>query len=226
MAEVKKQKLENYYKDLPQGFTENFCINAKKTSVGVLLNVVGGLIALAVIAVCYLAKFGLTVYEFYEEDPIMLLVAVLVLAVSAVVYLILHELTHGAAYKLLTKQKLRFGLTLTVAYCGLKEGYVNKKTSLIATLAPFVLHSVWMIIAIFFVPANIWAIVLIFLFSLHFGGCVGDLWVTFLLLFKYSGKAVLVNDDGPCQRFYTYNPEAAITQEAAPAEEAEGADGN
>ena len=197
-------KLANYYKELPQGFTESYCINAKKASVGILLNVVGGLIALAIIAVCYLAKFGLRYYAVYEENSTKLLLALLVCFVSIILYLIVHELTHGAAYKLLTKQKLRFGLTLTVAYCGLKEGYVNKKTSLIATLAPFVLHSIWMIIAICLAPADVWALMLILLFSLHFGGCIGDLWVTCVLLFKFSGRAVLVNDDGPCQRFYTF----------------------
>lgn len=202
-----EQKLANYYKELPQGFTESYCINAKKTSVGVLLNVVGGLIALVVIAVCYLAKFGLKFYNIYEENSVKLLIAMLVFFVSMIAYLVVHELTHGVAYKLLTKQKLTFGLTLTVAYCGLKEGYVNKKTSLIATLAPFVLHSIWMVVAICFVPADIWAIMLILLFSMHFGGCIGDLWVTCTLLFKYAGKSVLVSDDGPCQRFYTVTEE-------------------
>ena len=143
------------------------------------------------------------------ENGYSLLLAAVVLCVSLIAYLIVHELTHGLAYKLLTKQKLRFGLTLTVAYCGLKEGFVNKKVSLIATLAPFVLHSVWMIIAIIFVPVGVWALMLILLFALHFGGCIGDLWVTCILLFKYRKKQVLVNDDGPCQRFYEYSGEAA-----------------
>lgn len=199
-----EQKLANYYKELPQGFTESYCINAKKTSVGVILNVVALLIAVVIIAVCYLAKFGLKFYDIYEENPLKLLLVMLVFIVSMIAYLIVHELTHGAAYKLLTKQKLRFGLTLTVAYCGLKEGYVNKKTSLIATLAPFVLHSIWMIVAICLVPAGIWSLMLIVLFALHFGGCIGDLWVTCVLLFKYHGKQVFVSDDGPCQKFYTF----------------------
>ena len=198
------EKLANYYKELPQGFTESYCINAKKTSVGVLLNVVGFILAAAVIVICAWIKFGLKLD--FEKDWNSAF-ATLVLIVSLIAYLIVHELTHGAAYKLLTKQKLRFGLTLTVAYCGLKEGYVNKKTSLIATLAPFVLHSIWMIIAIILVPAGIWAVMLIMLFGLHFGGCVGDLWVTCILIFKYAGKPVLVCDDGPCQRFYSYSGE-------------------
>lgn len=204
-----KQKLENYYKELPQGFSESYCINAKKLSDGIILNLIGGLLSIAVIVVGYIAKFGLKFYHLYEYEgePLILLAALFVLLVSLIAYLIVHELTHGAAYKLLTNQKLRFGLTLTVAYCGLKEGFVNKKVSLIATLAPFVLHSIWMIIAIIFTPADVWALMLILLFALHFGGCVGDLWVTCILMFKYRKEQVLVCDDGPCQRFYSYQPE-------------------
>lgn len=199
-----EQKPTNYYKELPQGFAESYCINAKKTSVGVILNVAALFLALVVGVVCCLAKFG---FGFAFEFDYSLLLAGVVLLASYIAYLIVHELTHGAAYKLLTKQKLRFGLTLTVAFCGLKEGFVNKKVSLIATLAPFVLHSIWMIIAIIFVPVGVWALMLILLFALHFGGCIGDLWVTCILLFKYRKKKVLVNDDGPCQRFYEYSGE-------------------
>lgn len=200
-----EQELENYYKELPQGFTESYCINAKKLSVGIILNVIAGIIAVALIVALYLAKFGLNVHQLYAEEPTTLFIAALTFCASMIAYLVVHELTHGAAYKLLTKQKLRFGMTLTVAYCGLKEGYVNKGTSLIATLAPFVLHSIWMIVAICLLPAGVWVLVLITLFAFHFGGCIGDLWVTCILLFKYHGKQVLVSDDGPCQRFYTYS---------------------
>lgn len=214
MATAQKQKLANYYKDLPQGFTENYCIDAKKASVGIVLNILAGIIAVALIVGLYLAKFGLNIHQFYEEEPIMLLIAALVFCVSMIVYLIVHELTHGAAYKLLTKQKLRFGMTLTVAYCGLKEGYTNKKTSLIATLAPFVLHSIWMIILICVLPDNVWALVVIMLFAFHFGGCIGDLWVTCILLFRYCKKQVLISDDGPCQRFYLYSGEQQTEAEA------------
>ena len=220
---MEKQKLANYYKDLPQGFKEDYRIDAKKTSVGVVLNVIAGAIALALIVALYLAKYGLNSHQFYNEDPVILLIAAAVFCVSMILYLVVHELTHGAAYKLLTRQKLRFGMTLTVAYCGLKEGYVNKKTSLIATLAPFVLHSIWMIIAYCLLPDNVWALVIIMLFSLHFGGCIGDLWVTGILLFKYRKKQVLVSDDGPGQVFYAYSDEveeqAPVAEQTPQAEE-------
>ena len=37
---------------------------------------------------------------------------------------------------------------------------------------------------------------------MHVGGCVGDLWVTYYLLFKYRDKKMIVNDTGPKQTFY------------------------
>ncbi len=94
---------------------------------------------------------------------------------------------------------------MTVAYCGLREGYVNKKTALIATLAPFVLHSIWMIPAIFLIAEPLIALAFLVLFALHFGGCVGDLWSSCLLIFKYRKKQVLMSDSGPCQIYYIYN---------------------
>ncbi|MBR5044032.1 MAG: hypothetical protein IKX66_01680, partial [Clostridia bacterium] len=39
------------------------------------------------------------------------------------------------------------------------------------------------------------------LFAFHFGGCVGDLYDTVLLLFRLKGK-LLMRDTGPMQTFY------------------------
>lgn len=210
MATEHTQKLANYYKDLPNGFIEDYKIDAKKTSVGILLNVVAAVIGVVVAFVCWVLKYGLTFIKVADGEAMNWLLSLLLCLAGLVLYMILHELTHGAAYKLLTKQKLTFGLTLTVAYCGLKEGYVNKKTAIIAMLAPFVIHSIWMVVAICLIPQMVWSWWLILLFALHFGGCCGDLYGTLILLFRYRGKAVLLSDNGPCQRFYLYNPEITV----------------
>ena len=44
-------------------------------------------------------------------------------AILLILYIILHELTHGAAYKILTHEKLTFGITLTCAFCGVPERF-------------------------------------------------------------------------------------------------------
>lgn len=212
---MNKQKTANYYKELPEGYKEIYCIDAKKPSVGILLNVIGGVIALALIAGIYFAKFGV---RFDIDLDLKFSLTLLVCTVSIFAYVIVHELTHGLFYKLLTKQKLRFGITLTVAYCGLKEGYVNKKTCLLAVLAPLVIHSIWMVLLIILLPANAWVLSVIVLFGLHFGGCVGDIWVAFLLIFRFK-SSVLTCDDGPFQRFYDYLPSQSEQPEPQSTEE-------
>lgn len=200
-------KLANYYKDLPQGFKEDYRIDAKKPSVIVLLNVFMFLLLAIVGVATYLLRFGIRPLYEEEIDSAIIAIALVIIILGYFAYLVIHELTHGISYKLLTKQKLKFGLTLYVAYCGLREGYVNKKTALISVLAPFVVHSVWMLLAIFLISEPLISLAFLVLFALHFGGCVGDLWVALILIFRYRSKAVLMNDNGPCQVFYTYSDE-------------------
>ncbi|MCQ2122483.1 MAG: DUF3267 domain-containing protein, partial [Fibrobacter sp.] len=68
--------------------------------------------------------------------------AVFALAAVMLVYIVLHELVHGAVYKLLTGQKLTFGFKASVAYCGVPDIYVYRRTALAALLAPFVVFDI------------------------------------------------------------------------------------
>ena len=131
----------------------------------------------------------------------------LVFAITMVilfVYIVLHELVHGIAYKALTKEKLTFGLSWSCAFCGVPSLYIYKKAALIALLAPFITFTV------IFLPISIWLyfvnpiyfLAALFVLGMHIGGCSGDLYVTFLLIIKYKEKNVLVNDTGPAQSFY------------------------
>lgn len=210
---MENERLNNYYKELPPHYREDTCIDATKGRVGAYLNLIALLLEFAVGAAVYYTKYGFGPINNEEIDLLYQVIAVWIFVLGLCVYTVLHELTHGLCYKLLTKQKLKFGITLTVAYCGLKEGYVNKKTALISVLAPFVVHSVWMIIAIILITEPIIAIAVIMLFALHFGGCIGDLWVTAILVFKYRGKSVLMCDNGPKQQFFVYDAEYTAQQE-------------
>jgi hypothetical protein len=197
----KSQKLNNYYATLPVGFEEDYVVDAQKKSFIIVFNILAIVIMVAVAVITYFLKFIQFPYDELLKEPESLIV-LLVFIISMFAYLVLHELTHGLVYKLMTKQKLTFGLTLTVAYCGLKEGYTNKKTSLLALLAPFVVHSLWMVLLIIFLNESLWTALLILLFAIHFGGCIGDLYDTFILLIRYHNKDVLMNDTGPKQTFY------------------------
>jgi hypothetical protein len=119
-------------------------------------------------------------------------------------YIVLHELVHGAAYKKMTGEKLTFGMSWSCAFCGVPHIYVYRNASLFAVLAPFTVFTLIFIpltVVLYFVNP-IFYIFSALLLGFHLGGCSGDLYVTYLLLFKYKDKRTLIRDLGPDQYFY------------------------
>ncbi len=194
--------MKNYEKELPQGYKEALVIDAKDTKFGIIMNVVAfAVMALAVLICCLIVKPTAEQLQ-QEATSDGFIWHILIFFATMIVYVILHELTHGVAYKLLTKQKLIFGLTLTVAYCGVPNIYVYRKTALISLLAPFVVFLPIFTALIFVVPLAIDKLLATFVLGMHIGGCSGDLYDTFLYLFKFKNNRTLMNDTGPKQTFY------------------------
>lgn len=201
--------MNNYYSELPKNYVEDKVVDAKSTSFGIYMNIFAMILMALVLVPFYFWKIKDVEYNSNE-----ILLMLIVFLVAYVAYMVAHELTHGVAYKILTRQKLSFGFSWSCAYCGVPKGYVNKKTALISLLAPFIVHSIWMLILIFVLPKSIWTSMLILLFACHFGGCLGDYYDTYLLVFKYRGKKVLMNDTGPKQTFYIEKIEEDLNESA------------
>ena len=121
--------------------------------------------------------------------------------IGFIIYIVLHELTHGLFYKIFTKQKLTFGVSLTYAYCGVPNIYVRKKETIIACLSPLIIFSIIFLTLIFILPPNYINLSIIILFSFHFGGCSGDIFLSLILLIKYD-KDTYIKDTGPTQYIY------------------------
>ena len=194
--------MENCYRELPEGYREAKVVDAKEKKTSVLLTLSSiALTVLAFVPVAVFCDFDVVFNALKEKTAV---VPYFVFLFSMVIYVILHELIHGAAYKALTHQKLTFGFTLTVAFCGVPDVYTSRKTALIALLAPFVTFTV------IFIPLLVWlhGVNMVFyafagiLFAIHFGGCIGDLYMTALLLFRYKDPRTLMNDTGPKQTIY------------------------
>lgn len=121
-----------------------------------------------------------------------------------ILYIILHELTHGITYKCYTGQKLTFGLTLTVAFCGVPHIFVRKRASIAALVMPFAVFSVIFLgltVGLWFI-SPIYGIVAGSVFALHLGGCVGDLHWIIMYLTKFRKCDTLMQDTGPEQWLY------------------------
>lgn len=192
--------MKHYELTLPNNYKEAKVVDAGKNKLGVMLN----LFALLVTAV----TVGLTVLILKPKDLFGVflqqggIVRLLVYLAALFGYIVLHELVHGLAYKILTKRKLKFGITLTVAYCGVPDIYVYRKAALISLLAPFMVFLPVFFAPVFLLAADIDKIFAAFMLGMHIGGCSGDLYVTFLYLFKFKDSSVLMQDTGPKQTFY------------------------
>lgn len=192
-------RMHNFYEQLPEGYREVYHINAKAKRTAIVFSVGSLIMALVVILPCLLAT-GITV----TLDLVELCVPLLVLCVILIGYIVAHELVHGAAYKLLTGKKLTFGISLTVAFCGVPDIYVSRKTALIALLAPFTIFSLLFCVSaavLYFVSYTYYAAIVIVL-GVHFGGCIGDLYMTYMFIFKYKNRRLLMRDTGPEQFIY------------------------
>ena len=195
-------KSDNFTRELPAGYRLVKTVDAGDKRFGLLMN----LWALLLSAVAGVGGFLLK----FRDDPgsafpdlgnVWVFEGWLFgMLVALILYLVLHELTHGAVYRLLTGEKLTFGVKLTCAFCGVPNVYVTRKTALLSLLAPFTVFSVAFLLPFFLLSGPV-SFAFLVLFALHFGGCAGDLYDTILLLFRLKGK-LLMRDTGPSQTFY------------------------
>ncbi len=186
-----------YEEELPEEYREAYALDAKKGSTMLVMNLVCLAVMAAVIAVAWVI---IKPKNFFENHDFL---RSLIFLAAMLLYVVLHELIHGAAYKLTTGRRLTFGFTLSVAYCGVPDIYVYRKTALIALLAPFVIFT-----PVFLIPAFLCAnagdkLFCAVLLAVHIGGCVGDLYDALLYLFRFRSPDTLMRDTGPKQIFYT-----------------------
>lgn len=189
-----------FEKSLPEGYRAVKTIDAKSTKVGLIFS----LVSLIPIIGCLVGAYFLMGKPSLSADgnnPWINLIYILVFLVCLIAYIILHELVHGAVYKFFTREKLTFGLTLTVAFCGVPNIYVYRKPALAAVLAPFVVFLPIFLTLCFVLPEPLMKMLASFMLGMHLGGCCGDLWVSGLLIFKLRDRRTLINDTGPKQTF-------------------------
>lgn len=189
-----------YYKELPNGYKEVYSIDAGNTKTGLILNLIGLPIMIVMFIILMVIKSlvcGKINFDLSDGETSLVL---FILCIVMILYIIIHELTHGLFYNFFTKEKLKFGLKLTCAYCGVPTIYMKKIPMIITALAPFVIYSLIGVILMIVVPYNVIFLAIDILFSAHVAGCVGDIYISFLLI-KYP-KETLVNDTGAKQTFY------------------------
>ena len=205
---MKTSKNENFEKELPSGYRQALYINAKAAKFGIIFNLIAlvVLVAVIVLAVVSLRLSDRPVPDIMELDLLQMLTTYFVFIAITIAYVVLHELVHGIAYKVLTGEKLTYGMSWSCAFCGVPHIFTYRKTALIAVVAPFAVFTLLFIpilILLYFV-SPLYYLVMAVVFGLHLGGCSGDLYVLYLLTAKFKDKKTLMRDTGPEQFFYVY----------------------
>jgi len=115
-----------------------------------------------------------------------------VLAVSAVAYIILHELVHVIAMKICGTQKVKYGFTGLYAFAG-SEDYYDKRSYIFIALAPVVLWGVLLAVLTVVVPDE-WFWIAYFIQITNISGAAGDFYVT--AKFSKLSPDILIKDYG------------------------------
>ena len=192
----------SFERELPEGYCEKKHVNAKSFGFGLVMNLIGlAIFAAATVPLVLL----LNIRQNAIADHSFIVIASAYAGVfMSLIYIVLHELVHGWAYKRKTGERLTFGMSWSCAYCGVPNIFVYRKAALIAVAAPLVLFT------LIFLPLTVWLyftsplyyLIFAMIFGLHLGGCSGDCYVILLLLFKFKDERMLLRDTGPEQFFF------------------------
>ena len=194
-------RMNRYYEEkLPEGYSETFVIDANDKKQGM------GLQAAVIITVAALVNVFFFIYTLPRLGEIaagFTVIKCICFVIAYPLYIVLHELTHGLVYKLLTGKKLTIGFKPPSAYCGVPDVYTYRSTSLLSLFAPLTVYSILFVLLFLIINEPFSRTMILLLFALHLSGCVGDLYGIGLFLFRFKSPAALRRDFGPRQVYYT-----------------------
>ena len=185
-------KEQNFERELPLGYKQALYLNAKNAKFGIVFNLIA-LVVLAIVMVVAILSLSFNnklSSDIFKIDFTQLIVAYLIFFVAIIGYIVLHELVHGIAYKILTGEKLTFGISWSCAFCGVPHIYTYRKTAVVSVVSPFAVFTLLFILILvpLYVFSPLYYLIVAFVFGLHLGGCSGDLYVLYLFIAKFKNK--------------------------------------
>ncbi len=187
------------YSQLPENYIEAFSIDLQKDKRLMLrVNIIAIVIAaVLIVPMLFLVPIGALFDMEQGFGAYALRFAVLI--VGMILYLVLHELVHGAAMKLCGTKKVKYGFTGAYAYAG-SEDYYTKRAYIFIALAPIVFWGAVLAVITPLVSEQwFWVVYLIQVSNLS--GAAGDIYVT--ARFSSLSKDILIKDSGVSMCIYS-----------------------
>lgn len=127
----------------------------------------------------------------------------LVVTVTIVGVLVIHELVHGLFFWLFTRSRPRLGFKGAYAYAAAPGWYISRPQMLVVGLTPLILISLLglPLLALVPYPASLF---LVLALTMNAAGAIGDLYIAVRLLF--TPRDVLIRDEGETIRWYAPEP--------------------
>ena len=179
-------------KELPVGYKEIFSVNLQKDKkIATIINV-GAILIAVLMAVPMNFYIPISTLFDFTQGVKNYFTRFIVLMVSMIAYLILHEAVHGIAMKICGTKKVKYGFTGLYAYAG-SDDFYDKKSYIFIALAPVVLWGIVLAVVNCFVSEN-WFWVVYFIQISNISGAAGDIYVT--AKFSKMPSDILVTDCG------------------------------
>ncbi len=179
---------------LPEGYGEILNVNLQKDKkTAVYINGAAAVIMIVMAAAAHFIVAPVTVLLDFDAEIKLFMARMIAIMAGYAVYIVLHELTHGAVMKFYGARKVRFGMTSLYAYAGSEADYFDRHAYIRIALAPLVLWGVIFAVLCAVVPVG-WFWVVYFWQIGNVAGAAGDLYVTFR--FFRLPSDILVKDTG------------------------------
>ena len=189
----------NAYSQLPEGYRELLKVDLQKNKkIAFWINFFALLIGLAMAVPMHFFHPIQTLFSM-DKGLIAYSIRFGVLLIAMILYIILHELVHGAAMKICGTKKVKYGFTGLYAFAGSDDLY-DKTSYIFIALAPIVLWGVVLAVLQFLVPAAYFWVVYFIQIS-NISGAAGDLYVT--AKFSKLPPDILVQDYGVGMTVYS-----------------------
>ncbi len=181
------------YHSLPQGWTLKKTVdlqNDKKKAL--LVNGCATVVAVLMAAVMHCFVPIQTLFSGSDELS-QYLIRMGILLGGMLVYLVLHEATHGLTMKACGAKNLSFGFTGLYAYCGSKTDYFDRFTYFLTALSPLIVWGAVFAALQLTLPGEWFWIVWLWQIT-NVSGAAGDVYI--VLYLSRLDRPFLVHDDG------------------------------
>ncbi len=133
-----------------------------------------------------------------DGDLKLFIIKCVILCVGYIVYIILHEFTHGMAMKHFGGKEVRYGFTGLYAFAGSLQDYFDRYSYLRIALAPVVIWGIIFLILNILIPSWFW--VIYFWQIGNISGAAGDIYVA--ILTSRMPESLRVKDTGVSMTMY------------------------